>query len=231
MLVCGVFIFLMQTGFALLEVGTVRFKNNQNILLKNTMNICVNVLTWWVCGYAIAFGQESPIFGQRFFFSTKMEDKEFIYEYGHWFFQFAVVLACTTIVTGPLAERSQIGCYLIFSMLLCGFIYPIVASSAWVPAGWLVKATWNDGVGYEDYAGSGTVHLVGGTCGVIGAIILGPRVGRFDEEVKELKHGDIEDQGRHSDVYAQVADKYKSGEWNDAKLNAFLRAYDVKRND
>lgn len=85
-------------------------------------------------------------------------------------------------MSGSLAERVNIGNYLLFSFLMTGFIYPVVVAGCWSGDGWLVSGKWNDGQGYEDFAGSGIVHLTGGVAGFIGAWIIGPRIGLYDEK-------------------------------------------------
>lgn len=89
-------------------------------------------------------------------------------------------------MSGSLAERVNIGNYLLFSFLMTGFIYPVVVACTWAGDGWLVTGEWNGGVGYEDFAGSGIVHLTGGVAGFVGAYLIGPRIGIFPEEDAEL---------------------------------------------
>ena len=188
LLLAGVIVFFMQTGFALLEAGTVRFKNYQNILLKNCMDACIGGLVWWACGYAFAFGDaDGGFIGTKYFFAAGDG-----MDYTAWFFQFAFACTAATIVSGSLAERVQINTYLLFSFFMTGFIYPVVVAWTW-GGGWLtstsvdpvtkVESSW----GYQDFAGSGIVHLTGGVAGLVGAIIAGPRIGRFPEE--DLKNG------------------------------------------
>lgn len=88
-------------------------------------------------------------------------------------------------MSGSLAERVNIGNYLLFSFLMTGFIYPVVVAGCWSGDGWLVSGKWNDGVGYEDFAGSGIVHLTGGVAGFVGALIIGPRIGLYDDAEPE----------------------------------------------
>lgn len=182
MLIAGVVVFLMQSGFALLESGTVRFKNYQNVLLKNCLDACIGGIVWWAFGYGIAYGEGNGFFGEKFYFGIGFEEKENNAQYGNWFFQFAFAATAATIVSGSLAERVNIGNYLLFSFLMTGFIYPVVVASTWAADGWLVTGEWNGGVGYEDFAGSGIVHLTGGVAGFIGAWIIGPRIGLYPEE-------------------------------------------------
>ena len=187
MLIAGVFVFFMHTGFAFLESGAVRFKNYQNILLKNLLTVCIGGLVWFLWGYGLAYGEGNGFIGEKFFFGIGFEKPENNSHYGGWFFQTAFACTAATIVSGSLAERVNVGAYLLFSFLMTGFIYPVIAASCWSGDGWLVSGEWNDGVGYEDFAGSGIVHLTGGVAGFIGAAIMGPRYGVF-EDLKDV-HG------------------------------------------
>lgn len=168
MMIAGVIVFFMQSGFALLEAGSVRFKNYQNVLLKNCMDACIGGIVWWAWGYALAYGEVDGGFaGKKHFFGMHMEG-----QYASWFFQYAFACTAATIVSGSLAERVKINNYLLFSFFMTGFIYPIVVAWTW-GAGWLYE------MGYLDFAGSGVVHLTGGVAGLAGAAICGPRLGRF----------------------------------------------------
>jgi len=171
MLVSGVMVFFMQSGFALLESGTVRFKNNQNILLKNCMDACIGGIIFWLCGYGFAYGaEEGGFIGSKYFAGSGFDaDKK----HAEWFFQFAFACTAATIVSGSLAERVNINTYLVFSLFMTGFVYPVVCCWTW-GSGWLYK------FGYVDFAGSGVVHLTGGVAGFMGAWISGPRIGMYD---------------------------------------------------
>jgi len=171
MLISGVLVFFMQSGFALLESGTVRFKNNQNILLKNCMDACIGGLIYWLVGFGFAYGAEKGGFiGSKYFAGSDFEKDN---KYGEWFFQYAFACTAATIVSGSLAERVNISNYLLFSLYMTGFVYPVVCCWTW-GAGWLTE------IGYVDFAGSGVVHLTGGVAGFMGAWIMGPRLGMFD---------------------------------------------------
>lgn len=164
-------VFFMQSGFALLESGSVRQKNFQNVLLKNCMDACIGGLVWWACGYAFAYGDvDGGFIGSKYFLGMGLEDGP---GYVDWFFQFAFAATAATIVSGSLAERVNIYSYLVFSFFMTGFIYPVVVAWTW-GSGWLYE------MGYSDFAGSGIVHLTGGIAGLVGAIICGPRIGKFD---------------------------------------------------
>ena len=163
----GVIVFFMQSGFALLESGSVRHKNYQNILIKNCMDFCIGGIVWWAWGYAFSHEAEGGFIGTKNFFGIGMAGL-----YGKWFLSYVFASTSATIVSGSLAERGKINSYLVFSFIMTGFIFPIVAAWVW-GGGFLHK------LGFRDFAGSGVVHLTGGTAGLAAAIICGPRLGKF----------------------------------------------------
>ena len=174
----------MQSGFAMLCAGSVRSKNAKNIMLKNLLDACGGAIGFYVLGWGIAYGNDDSsvktFAGSSEFGLTGVGDEG---QPGHhsWFFQFAFAATAATIVAGTIAERCSMIAYLCYSMMLTGFVYPVVAHSIWSASGFL--SAFNDsplfGVGVLDFAGSGVVHLTGGCCALIAAIILGPRLGRF----------------------------------------------------
>ncbi|XP_077994370.1 putative ammonium transporter 1 [Glandiceps talaboti] len=175
LVVMGCLIFFLQCGFAFLEAGSVRSKNTTNILIKNVLDVCVGAMIYWAMGYAFAFGEGNWFIGSRnFFFEDFSSDM-----LSHWFFHFVFAATATTIVSGAMAERTEFGAYLIYSVIITGFIYPVVSHWAWSDNGWLLVGP-GDGITYQDFAGSGVVHTVGGTAALVGAAILGPRIGRFE---------------------------------------------------
>jgi Amt family ammonium transporter len=177
-------VFLMQAGFAMLCAGCVRKKNVQNTLLKNLLDACGASVAFFSVGYAFAFGgtdstsPEKTFVGHENFFLMGVEDLAF------WFFQYAFSATAVTIIAGTLAERCQMAAYLSYSFLLSGWVYPIIVHAIWNHNGFLsassVDPLW--GVGMVDFAGSGVVHLTGGTTAVFATMILGPRRGRFHDE-------------------------------------------------
>lgn len=219
---CGTLVFLMQAGFAMLEVGSVRKKNSKNILVKNFLDACIGAIMWWAFGYAIAFGSDKDRShfaggGDGYFFFNKIEkgtDEEDKFALGQpgvafyqfWFFQYAFSAAAVSITSGAVAERCQMAAYFMYSCLLVGFVYPVVVHWVWDGDGWLSNfangskpdgvtdddynpaRTWAS-VGVIDFAGSGVVHLTGGVAGFMGALILGPRTGRFNSEGSVVKEG------------------------------------------
>ncbi|XP_072034499.1 putative ammonium transporter 1 [Amphiura filiformis] len=177
LIIMGCLVFFMQAGFAFLEAGSVRSKNTTNILLKNFLNVCLSSMVFYACGFALAFGHPStPFSGYRFFFLENLSRNC----YAFWFFHLFFATTASTIVSGALAERTEFVAYLICSCVISGFIYPIVAHWEWAEDGWL-KIGPNK-LEFKDYAGCGAIHIVGGTASLIGAIFVGPRLGRFDEK-------------------------------------------------
>ena len=161
-------IITMQSGFGLLESGLVSKKNNSHIMIKNISDIIFGGLTFWIFGYSIIFGEKSNGFASfnNFFLN---ENKNFGWLYANFFFQLTFSTTATTIVSGCLAERTKFSAYVLFSSLNT-FIYIFPAHWIWNKNGWLKQ------LGVIDYAGAGPVHLMGGITGLVGTIMLGPRL-------------------------------------------------------
>ncbi|XP_070551457.1 putative ammonium transporter 1 isoform X1 [Ptychodera flava] len=174
LLIMACLIFFMQCGFAFLEAGSVRSKNTTNILIKNLLDVCLGAFAYWGIGYAFAFGSGNEFIGHRHFFFESLDTTML----SHWFFHFVFAATAATIVSGAMAERTEFGAYMIYSFIITGFIYPVVSHWAWSEEGWLYVGPGN-GITYQDFAGSGVVHMVGGTAALVGAAVLGPRMGRF----------------------------------------------------
>ena len=174
----GSIVFFMQTGFALLEAGSIRMKNNDYILLKNLMDACVCGMVWWATGYGFAFGKlsEQGLIGTSKFFCSGFGPGN--NEYARWFHSWVFAANASTIVSGALAERVNVYTYLVFSAFMCGFIYPTIAAWAWNTDDDGVKGYLLE-IGFMDTAGGGVVHLTGGVASLVGAAILGPRLGVF----------------------------------------------------
>jgi len=199
----GALIFLMQAGFATLSAGSIRAKNVKNILLKNLLDACIGAVAWYICGFGFAYDMEAcsgdacdepgahkangfigtADYG---FFLSGVDDTGDEHEHGYdwitWFFQYAFAAAAATIVSGAVAERCQLVAYLIYSFAITGFVYPVVVHWVWDTSGFL-SAFNEDHIlgGVIDFAGSGVVHMTGGFAALVGAAILGPRRGRFDD--------------------------------------------------
>lgn len=190
LLFAAAMVFFMQAGFAMLCAGSVRQKNVKNIMLKNLLDACGGALGFWSVGYAFAYGGADPdkkgfIGNSGFFLANFSSGGDLI----GWFFQFAFAATAATIVAGTVAERCKFEAYLCYSLMLTGFVYPVVVYSIWSSSGFLTAFN-NDpafGCGMHDFAGSGVVHMTGGATALIAAKILGPRIGRFyDADGNEL---------------------------------------------
>jgi ammonium transporter, Amt family len=188
----GAQIFFMQTGFAALCAGSIRPKNVLNTMLKNLLDACLAVLTFYAIGFGLAFGgqDEESNLGRTSFVGTtgfflmnltSSVQHTVGQSYAFFFFQYSFCAATVTIVAGALSERCQTTGYLLYSVALTGFVYPVVAHAVWSNQGFL-SATNPDplwGVGALDFAGGGTIHYTGGLVALIAAVVLGPRRGRF----------------------------------------------------
>lgn len=171
--VTGSIVLMMQTGFAFQEAGLVQEKNVVNIMIKNLMDACVGAWVYWLVGYGLAYGEpnsaENSFLGTTKFALVGVEPSE----YASFFFQYTFAATGVTIVSGTLAERVSFYGYIIYGIILSGVVYPIVTHWGWNASGWLAT------LGYRDFAGSGLVHVVGGSAAFFGALILGARRGRF----------------------------------------------------
>jgi Amt family ammonium transporter len=177
-------VFFMQLGFAMVEAGFVRSKNTTNILMKNVLDACIGGIAFFAVGYGLAYGvsgaSSNKLFGDGFFFLNSFSD------YASWIFQFAFAATAATIVSGAMAERTKFSAYLVYTFFISALIYPIVVHWAWDANGWL-SAFRTDPIGtngYIDFAGSGVVHMVGGAAGLVGAIMVGPRLGKYTSDGK-----------------------------------------------
>lgn len=171
LLLCAYMVMLMQLGFTLLEVGSVRYKNTVNIMFKNFCDFCLGGIVWYFFGWAIT-GAPKDGDTNKFMGSGDMFlDSE---DYVNWFFSLVFAATAATIVSGAVAERCTIQGYLTYSFVLTAWIYPIVVYWVWSGEGFL-----STGKEYQliDFAGSGVVHMVGGFAALMGAIIIGPRSG------------------------------------------------------
>lgn len=177
LLVATFLVMFMQPGFALVEAGFTRSKNTANILMKNLMDFSVGAITYWLIGYSFMYGGSSPIFGD---FSLAAFNPTGGDTYGAGYSDFSdimfqTVFAATaaTIVSGAMAERTKFNAYIIFSLVITIFIYPVSGGWVWKSGGWLKE------LGFIDFAGSTVVHSVGAWVGLAGATILGPRIGKY----------------------------------------------------
>jgi ammonium transporter, Amt family len=184
-LVSGNLVFLMQAGFAMLTAGSVRSKNSRNVLTKNVLDACVVAIAYYIFGFALAFGPGgNKFFGLGNFALADYNGVPFA-RYHFYFFHWAFAATGATIVSGSVAERTSVYAYIGYAMFLSAFVYPIVSHWVWSPNGWLANI-FGDGKGMIDFAGCSVVHMVGGFSGLAGAVIVRPRIGRFDSEGKVM---------------------------------------------
>lgn len=179
-LVCGFLVFFMQAGFAMVETGFCRAKNATNLMAKNTIDFVVASLLFMAFGFAIMMGQDfKGLFGTTGWFLRGAD-----YDVGRYlmfFWQLVFAGTAATIVSGAVAERLKFKAYFIYSAIVSLIIYPVYGHWVW-GGGWLSKLPF--GAGHVDFAGSGVVHTVGGFVGLAGAILLGPRFGKFAKDGK-----------------------------------------------
>lgn len=182
-LVGAFLVFFMQAGFAVVEAGFTRAKNAGNIIMKNLMDFVLGSIFFFLIGFAIMFGKDmGGIIGSTGFFNTFSLADEAGMINGlpiGVFMIFHTVFCATaaTIVSGAMAERTKFSTYLIYSAAISIFIYPVTGH-------WIWSDGWLSGIGFHDFAGSTAVHMVGGVCALIGAKILGPRIGKFGPDGK-----------------------------------------------
>ncbi|CAO2046638.1 unnamed protein product [Urochloa humidicola] len=180
-------VFAMQLGFAMLCAGSVRAKSSANIMVTNVLDAAAGTLFYYLFGFAFAFGTPSSGFiGRHFFGLKRLPQAGFGYDF--FLFQWTFAIAAAGITSGSIAERTQFVAYLAYSAVLTGFVYPVVSHWVWSADGWVSAGRTSGpllfGSGVIDFAGSGVVHLVGGVAGFWGALIVGPRLGRFDAHGK-----------------------------------------------
>jgi Amt family ammonium transporter len=171
-------VFFMQPGFAMCETGLTRAKNAGNIVMKNIMDFALGTPAFWIIGFGLMFGTDiGGIIGAPDFFVTKYnvaEDAGFP-TMAFLIFQTVFCATAATIVSGSMAERTKFSSYCIYSIAISLIIYPISGHWIW-GGGWLAQ------LGFHDFAGSTAVHMVGGVCACVGAWLLGPRIGKYNED-------------------------------------------------
>ena len=174
-------VYFMQAGFAMCEAGFTRAKNTGNILMKNMMDFVLGSLFFFIFGFAIMHGTDwNGIIGIKGFFNpTTLADADGLFNglpIGVFLIFHTVFCATSaTIVSGSMAERTKFLAYLLYSAAISIFIYPVTGHWIW-GGGWLAQ------MGFHDFAGSTAVHMVGGICALVGAKILGPRIGKFEKK-------------------------------------------------
>ena len=179
--VAAFLVFFMQAGFAMVETGFTRAKNAVNILMKNLMDFSVGTIAFFLVGFGLMFGETNGIFGTTLFGLSGVEPGT---DWNWTFLIFQTVFAATaaTIVSGAMAERTKFIGYLIYSFFISLLIYPVFGSWAW--GGLLEGNGWLEKLGFLDFAGSTVVHSIGGWLALAGAIVLGPRIGKYGPDKK-----------------------------------------------
>jgi len=180
-LVAAALVFFMQAGFALVEAGFTRAKNAINIMMKNLMDFSMGSLGYWAIGFAFMFGvSKSGWIGTSGFFLSDFKPGGDPWVLAFWMFQVVFAATAATIVSGAMAERTKFTGYLIYSLFVSAIIYPIFGSWAW--GGLFHGGGWLENLGFIDFAGSTVVHSVGGWTALAGAIVLGPRLGKYGKD-------------------------------------------------
>jgi Amt family ammonium transporter len=179
-LISAALVFFMQAGFAMVESGFTRAKNAGNIIMKNLMDFSIGTPLYWIVGFGVMFGTQSAVFGGIDFFTQG--DYSAVLPSGVSFFSFFIfqtVFCATaaTIVSGAMAERTKFISYCLYSAAISLIIYPVSGHWIW-GGGWLSQ------LGFHDFAGSTAVHMLGGVAALVGAAILGPRIGKYGKDGK-----------------------------------------------
>ena len=189
MLLAAMLVFFMQPGFALCEAGFTRSKNTANILFKNFVDFVLGSLLFWFLGFGLMFGSNGegfvgmPNFGDLSFFDNGLPVEGFL------IFQTVFCATSATIVSGAMAERTKFSMYVVYSFFISLLIYPISGHWTW-GGGWLCNGDETSfmmttfGATFHDFAGSAIVHSVGGVLAFVGALCLGPRLGKYDKNGK-----------------------------------------------
>ena len=181
LLIATILVIFMNAGFAMVEAGMCRSKNAVNILAKNLFVFALAVTSYWFIGYSLMYGGRGAdgwlYFGGLFFDPTVTADM--VTDAGlvptvDFLFQSALAGTAATIVSGLVAERVKFGEFVVFAVVLTAFIYPIAGSWKW-------NGGWLDSLGFVDFAGSSIVHSVGAWAGLVGAMLLGPRIGKYSD--------------------------------------------------
>ncbi|MHB8781716.1 MAG: ammonium transporter [Candidatus Geothermincolia bacterium] len=179
-LIAAALVFFMQAGFFLLEGGLTRAKNVSNAMMKGIMDFCLGALVYWLLGFAVMFGvSRGGVFGGSGFLSSiGRADWNGLPFYVFLIFQIAFAGAAATILAGGVAERFKFSAYCVATVAITGLIYPVVGHWIWAEGGWLYR------IGMLDFAGSTVVHTTGGICALVGAWMVGPRIGKYRPDGK-----------------------------------------------
>lgn len=172
-IMCAALVFFMQAGFTMVEVGLTRAKNAGNIIMKNLLDFSFGALAYWAVGWAFMYGESAGGFigTSQFFLNAGVESDPGILR--DWMFQVVFAATASTIVSGAMAERTKFPAYLVYAIVVSAVIYPISGHWTWSGDGWLAQ------LGFHDFAGSSIVHGVGAWLALAGAIVVGPRLGKY----------------------------------------------------
>ena len=187
MLLAAMLVFFMQPGFALVEAGFTRTKNTANILMKNLLDFSLGSLLFWAVGFGVMFGAGGFI-GMPHLFNLSFYETQLPVE-GFLIFQTVFCATAATIVSGAMAERTKFSMYLVYTVLISVLIYPVSGHWTW-GGGWLTNGEEGSfmmntfGTTFHDFAGSTVVHSVGGWVALVGAAIIGPRIGKYGKDKK-----------------------------------------------
>ena len=176
-LVAAFMVFFMQAGFALCEAGLTRAKNTGNILMKNMMDFCIGTPCYWLVGFGVMFAGSGALIGGFDPFIRGSYDFGTLPVWVYVVFQTVFCATAATIVSGSMAERTKFSAYCLYSAAISLIVYPISGHWIW-GGGWLAQ------LGFHDFAGSTAVHFVGGVTAMLGAWMLGPRIGKYDKDGK-----------------------------------------------
>lgn len=174
-LIGAALVFWMQAGFAMVEAGFTRAKNTGNIIMKNLMDFCIGTVVFVIIGAGLLLGEDLMGFIGKPGFDIFTSYESF--DWSSFVFNLVFCATTATIVSGAMAERTRFISYCIYSAVISALIYPIEAHWIW-GGGWLAQ------IGFHDYAGSTAIHMVGGIAALIGAALLGPRIGKFERDEK-----------------------------------------------
>lgn len=178
-MIAAFLVFFMQAGFAMVESGFTRAKNACNIMMKNLMDFSIGSIVYWVLGFGLMFGTSLfGLFGKDSFFLADGVPGSNDWAFAFFIFQTVFAATSATIVSGAMAERTKFVSYLIYTAIISALIYPIFGHWAWGSLFGKTKG-WLEALGFIDFAGSTVVHSIGGWAALAGAIVLGPRIGKY----------------------------------------------------
>ncbi|KAK4010730.1 hypothetical protein OUZ56_019862 [Daphnia magna] len=171
-IISAILVFAMQAGFSLMETGLVRSKNATNILMKSTLDAFIGATVYWLVGYAFAYGDGNEFIGWTGFALQGVSPHKISF----WFYQTIFANTVSTIVSGATAERINLPAFFIYAFLLTGFLHPVASRWVWHTSGWLKVR------GVIDFGGGGCVHMLGGVSALVACLMVGPRIGRYDNK-------------------------------------------------